>query len=375
MNIETRHGYVGLALALVNRPAKAQKILTTFASRCGAKRLQPTRLAEILARPLNLDIDWALAEAHLEWESNHCDNHLLLPHDCDFPLLLQHVNDCPPVLFLRGSRAALGKPQVAIVGSRKATHHGLANAHDLATFLAQAGFVVTSGMALGIDAECHQAALRAGGETVAVLGCGINVDYPRRHRGLREDIAVQGAIVSEFPLNTSPKPFHFPRRNRIISGLSIGVIVVEATRKSGSLTTALHAAEQGREVYAVPGSIRHSSSAGCNQLIGEGAHIVFESEGLLESLRQAAKLHFPDHQIQSSALSRAASETGSERYSEKNVKANERRVLSLMGPEPIGFDQLVTLSGLTSSELSSILSSLEIAGIIHALAGNTYSLA
>ena len=374
MNIEARHGYVGLALALVNRPAKARKILTTFANRCG-ERLQPIRLAEILARPLNLDIDWALAEAHLEWESNHSDNHLLLPHDCDFPLLLQHVDDCPSVLFLRGSRAALGKPQVAIVGSRKATHHGLANAHDLATFLAQAGFVVTSGMALGIDAECHQAALQAGGETVAVLGCGVNVDYPRRHRSLREDIAAQGAIVSEFPLNTSPKPFHFPRRNRIISGLSIGVIVVEATRKSGSLTTALHAAEQGREVYAVPGSIRHSSSAGCNQLIAEGAHIVFESEGLLESLRQAAKLHFPDFQIQPYALSRAASETGSERYPAKNIKSSERRLLSLMGPEPIGFDQLVTLSGLTSSELSSILSSLEIAGIIHALAGNTYSLA
>ena len=375
MNIDTRYGYLGLALALVHRPASAIEVFSHYLDTCRLTNKSPQRQAEALAKRANADIDWHETESHLGWEQSSADNHIVLPHDPDFPNLLRNINDCPSILFIKGRRTSLVKPQVAVIGSRKATHHGLANARDLSALLSKAGFVVTSGLAIGIDAACHQAALAAGAETIAVLGCGMNVDYPRRHRSLRENIAEHGAIVSEFPLNATPKPFHFPRRNRIISGLSIAVIVVEATRKSGSLTTAMHAAAQGRDVYAVPGSIRHPSSSGCNQLIGDGAQIVFESAALVESLNQSASLYYPSFKPAAAGFANSRSEASVGDKNGRTMKAIERRILSLMGAEPIGFDQLVTLSGLTSSELSSILSSLELDGFIHALAGNAYSLA
>lgn len=202
-----------------------------------------------------------------------------------YPALLGEIADAPPLLFVEGDPAALERPQLAMVGSRRASATGLDHARSFARTLAGAGFVVTSGLALGIDGAAHQGALE-GGQTVAVLGTGLSQVYPRRHLALAAAILEQGgALVSELPLACPPQPANFPRRNRIISGLALGVLVVEASPSSGSLITARLALEQGREVFAIPGSIHHPGARGCHQLIREGAALVEEVGDILQALR------------------------------------------------------------------------------------------
>ena len=197
--------------------------------------------------------------------------HLLMWDQPEYPALLAQIDDAPPLLFVAGDPGILEKPQLAMVGSRS---------------LASAGFVITSGLALGIDGAAHQAALDVGGHTIGVLGTGLENLYPQRHRRLAAAMIAQGsAVVSEFPLDAAPQAGNFPRRNRIISGLSLGVLVVEASMASGSLITAKLAAEQGREVYAIPGSIHHPGAKGCHQLIRDGAMLVETIEHILEGLR------------------------------------------------------------------------------------------
>ncbi len=206
--------------------------------------------------------------------------------DPHYPALLAELPDAPPLLFVAGDPSILEQPQLAIVGSRRASKPGLDTAQAFARSLAQGGFVITSGLALGIDGAAHQGALDAGGKTIAVLGTGLQHLYPHRHRRLAAAIREQaGALVSEFPLDCPPQASNFPRRNRIISGLSLGVLVVEASPSSGSLITARLAAEQGREVYAIPGSIHHPGARGCHQLIRDGAILVESVEHILEALR------------------------------------------------------------------------------------------
>lgn len=214
------------------------------------------------------------------------DCHLITWDDPRYPALLAELPDAPPLLFLQGDPGLLETPQLAIVGSRRASAAGLDNAHAFARALAGGGFTITSGLALGIDGAAHQGALDAGGKTIAVLGTGLQRLYPRRHARLARDLlAGGGALVSELPLDCPPQAANFPRRNRIISGLSLGVLVVEASPSSGSLITARLAAEQGREVYALPGSIHHPGARGCHQLIREGAVLVETTEHILEALR------------------------------------------------------------------------------------------
>lgn len=203
-----------------------------------------------------------------------------------YPALLAELADAPPLLFVAGDPTLLERPQLAMVGSRRASRPGLDTAHSFARSLARGGFVVTSGLALGIDGAAHQGALDADGHTVAVLGTGLQCLYPARHKRLAWDIVERGgALVSELPLDSPPQAANFPRRNRIISGLSLGVLVVEASPSSGSLITARLAAEQGREVYAIPGSIHHPGAKGCHQLIRDGATLVESIEHILEALR------------------------------------------------------------------------------------------
>lgn len=203
-----------------------------------------------------------------------------------YPALLAEIPDAPPLLFVAGETTLLERPQLAMVGSRRASRPGLDTAHSFARSLARGGFVVTSGLALGIDGAAHQGALDADGHTVAVLGTGLQCLYPARHKRLAQDIIERGgALVSELPLDSPPQASNFPRRNRIISGLSLGVLVVEASPSSGSLITARLAAEQGREVYAIPGSIHHPGAKGCHQLIRDGATLVESIEHILEALR------------------------------------------------------------------------------------------
>ncbi|WP_287029251.1 MULTISPECIES: DNA-processing protein DprA [Pseudomonas] len=225
------------------------------------------------------------AAAALAWleQPNH---HLLMWDDPRYPALLAELPDAPPLLFVAGDVNLLERPQLAIVGSRRASRPGLDTAQSFARSLARGGFVITSGLALGIDGAAHLGALEAGGATVAVLGTGLQCIYPQRHKALAERIAREGgALVSELPLDSPPQASNFPRRNRIISGLSVGVLVVEASPSSGSLITARLAAEQGREVYAIPGSIHHPGARGCHQLIRDGALLVESVEHILEALR------------------------------------------------------------------------------------------
>jgi DNA processing protein len=214
------------------------------------------------------------------------EHHLLMWDQPDYPALLAQIPDPPPLLFVAGDPLILEKPQLAMVGSRRASRPGMDTAAAFSRSLAAAGFVITSGLALGIDAAAHQAALDVGGLTVGVLGTGLENFYPQRNRRLCEAMIASGsAVLSEFPLDAGPTASNFPRRNRIISGLSLGVLVVEASVASGSLITARLAAEQGREVYAIPGSIHHPGARGCHQLIRDGAVLVETIEHILEALR------------------------------------------------------------------------------------------
>lgn len=258
------------ASAALSAPASAWRSLGLPA--CCA---EPRRSAEIRER----------AAATMAWLEQP-DHHLLAWDDPRYPALLGELPDAPPLLFVEGDPAILERPQLAMVGSRRASAPGLDTARSFARSLAGAGFVITSGLALGIDGAAHQGALDGDGLTVAVLGTGLRCLYPHRHKALAQRIvACGGALVSELPLDCPPQASNFPRRNRIISGLSLGVLVVEASPSSGSLITAKLAAEQGREVYAIPGSIHHPGARGCHQLIREGATLVETIEHILEALR------------------------------------------------------------------------------------------
>src|SRR5476649_2914059 len=271
-------------------PARFKKLLEAFGSASKAISAPasawrslglPVACAEARRSP---EIRDGASEA-LAWLEQPAQ-HLLMWDQPEYPALLAQIDDAPPLLFVAGDPKILEKPQLAMVGSRRASRPGMDTAAAFSRSLASAGFVITSGLALGIDGAAHQAALEVGGQTIGVLGTGLEKFYPQRHRQLAATMIAQGsAVVSEFPLDASPQAGNFPRRNRIISGLSLGVLVVEASMASGSLITARLAAEQGREVYAIPGSIHHPGAKGCHQLIRDGAMLVETVEHILEGLR------------------------------------------------------------------------------------------
>ncbi len=260
----------GCASAALSAPASAWRALGL-----------PTACAEARRDPLVRDG----ASAALAW-IEHEDQHLLMWDDPGYPALLAEIADPPPLLFIAGNPSILERPQLGMVGSRRASKPGMDTAAAFARSLAGAGFVITSGLALGIDGAAHQGALDVGGATIGVLGTGLEKLYPQRHRQLAAQMIAQGsAVISEFPLDAGPQTSNFPRRNRIISGLSLGVLVVEASVSSGSLITARLAAEHGREVYAIPGSIHHPGARGCHQLIRDGAVLVETVDHILEALQ------------------------------------------------------------------------------------------
>ena len=244
----------------------------------------------------------AYIEQCFEWQSTAATHHIITLQDSTYPPLLKQVASPPAVLFVKGDLAQLSYPQIAMVGSRHASVDGLNSAKRFAAALAEQGLVVTSGLALGVDGYAHDSALKANGTTVAVLGCGLNTVYPSRHKALARRIEQQGALVSEFHPAILPKAGNFPRRNRIISGLSLGVLVIEATEKSGSLITARYAAEQGRDVFALPGSIHSPQARGCNQLIQQGACLVQSMEDItneIDSLLRWSNTHIPKQENES----------------------------------------------------------------------------
>ncbi len=274
--------------------------------------------------------------------------HVVMWDQTDYPALLAELSDAPPLLFVAGDRGLLERPQLAMVGSRRASRPGLDTAQAFARSLAGGGFVITSGLALGIDGAAHQGALDTGGATVAVLGTGLQCIYPHRHVGLAERIIAEGgALVSELPLDCPPHASNFPRRNRIISGLSLGVLVVEASPSSGSLITARLAAEQGREVYAIPGSIHHPGARGCHQLIREGATLVESVEDILQALR-GWQQQVPN------------AETG---------PANDHPLLRQLHASPLSSEELAQACGLALSETLVALTELELQGLAVCEAG------
>ena len=312
----------------------------------------PARTMAYLKNPA-----WDRVDKDLEWAGKPgC--HIISLADSRYPLLLKEIPDPPPLLFVRGSINVLSFPQLAIVGSRNPSAGGRQIAEDYARQLAQTGLTITSGMALGIDAASHGGALQEG-ITVAVAGTGPDRIYPARHRELAHRIVEQGAIVSEFPLGTPPLASNFPRRNRIISGLSLGTLVVEAAVKSGSLITARLASEQGREVFAIPGSIHNPLSRGCHVLIRQGAKLVENTTDILEELGPLASL----------VLGAIPEELKAGDRDNTDAPDVQDPVIEQMGFEPISIDVLVERCGLTPEKVSSMLLSLELQGRVTSTGG------
>jgi DNA processing protein len=282
--------------------------------------------------------------------------------------LLREIADPPPLLFCRGETAHLSWPQVAMVGSRRPSRNGTDTAREFAGELARQGLAVTSGLALGIDAAAHQAAVEANGITIAVLGSGLCELYPAAHLGLAESIvAADGVLVSEFLPGTPPRQYHFPRRNRLISGLSLGVLVVEAAVQSGTLITARQALEQNREVWAIPGSIHNPQVKGCHALIRDGARLVDEPAQVLEDL--APRLG------QAMAGSGYAAPVPASPLPDWPLDERAAQVLAVLGWRIQSFDALVEQSGYDAATVAGLLTELELAGRISTVAGGYEQLA
>lgn len=297
--------------------------------------------------------DDAGVRADRDWLDADARHHLLARDDPRYPEVLRTITQPPLALFVAGDAALLAQPQVAVVGARAATPQGLENAHAFAAALSQRGLVITSGLAAGVDGAAHQGALAAAGATIAVCGTGLDRVYPARHQALaREILARGGALVSEFPLGTPSVPANFPRRNRIISGLALGVLVVEASRDSGSLITARRALEQGREVFAIPGSIHNPLAKGCHQLIREGAKLTETADDILLELapRLGAWLKASTPPVVASGMPLA------------DPPPDEARLLALLADVPCAVDALIERSGLDAATVSAALLHLELAG-------------
>jgi len=311
-----------------------------------------------------------LCEQTRRWLAGDVRRQLLTLGDPDYPAELLQIEDPPLLLHLEGDPAALRHPlRLAMVGSRNPTAQGADHARQFARALAEAGACIVSGLALGIDGAAHEGALEAGGCTVAVVGTGLDQVYPKKHQALAQRIAAQGALISEYLLGTPPLAANFPKRNRIISGLSQGVLVVEAALQSGSLITARQAAEQGREVFAIPGSIHSPQSRGCHALIRQGAKLVESAMDILEELRDQLP-------------SAATAETGQE--PEPNGMAEQQgtvqgkdplpddALLRVLGFEPCGLDALQARCGLDLPTLQARLLELEFDGWVARLPGGVY---
>ena len=318
--------------------------------------------------------------ADLAWltEPGH---RLLCYTEADFPPQLENIPLPPAALFVVGDASLLLYPQVAIVGARNASAAGLAHARAFARALIEAGFAITSGMADGIDGAAHGAALDAGGMTLAVMGTGPDRVYPRKHHALAQRIAAQGALISEFPPGTAARADHFPRRNRIIAGLALGTLVVEAGLQSGSLITARLAGEQGREVFALPGSIHNPLARGCHRLIRDGVRLVETATEIIETLVPAARMLGGELAARLSVktdgrVTQLASAGDKNRPSGEHSAWREdpeyHRLWSVLGHESATLDELVSRTGSSAATLSAMLLMLELEAKVENLAGNRY---
>jgi len=346
--------------ALIGRHGSAARAL--HAAQRGEASLDLSSCRDWLRSP-----DRARIDEDLAWLAAD-DHHLLTCDNADFPPLLRETPGSPPALFVVGDASALWRPQVAIVGSRSASQTGLGNARSFARALSTAGFTITSGLAEGIDGAAHAAALDAGGITLAVLGTGPDLVYPTRHRELADRIAKTGALISEFPPATPGRPENFPRRNRIIAALALGTLVVEAGLRSGSLITARYASDQGRDVFAIPGSIHNPLARGCHRLIRQGATLVETAEEIIAGLAPLAQRLGAHLRERLDALDDA--NDGALSAPERD--ADYARLLAALGHEALGVDRLAERTGLPVPALSSMLLVLELEGEVAVERGGAY---
>jgi DNA processing protein len=336
----------------------ARRLLKEFGSPDAVFAVSVSSLKSIVKADVAAEIrkgivDDAIAPAMAWLEDGN--NHIVTLADSDYPQALLNIPDPPLLLYVKGRLDLLNRPALAIVGSRSATPQGLNNAEAFAKSLSDAGLCIISGLAHGIDAAAHSGALRGQGRSIAVVGTGLDKVYPAANRDLAHTLAQQGALVSEFPLATPPLAANFPRRNRLISGMSLGCLVVEASLQSGSLITARLALEQGRDVFAIPGSIHAPQSKGCHALLKQGAKLVEAAQDILEELggmlvspAQPSNSEDPDSEGQYSAL------------------------LEHLGFDPVDVDTLSVRCGLTIAELSAMLLTLELNGRLCVLPGGLY---
>ncbi len=339
------------------------------------------------------------AKPDLEWLNASDNHHIVTLHCPEYPQRLKQIDDAPALLYVHGNLSILKDPQLGIVGSRNPTQSGHNNAYEFAKHLATTGLCITSGLALGVDGAAHQGAIDGEGPTIAVIATGVDRVYPAKHRELAHKIVENGAIVSEFPIGTHPDSRHFPRRNRIISALSYGVLVVEAALKSGSLITARLAMEQNREVFAIPGSIHNPLAKGCHQLIRQGAKLVETAEDILEEM--SALIDLNDHSSSSHQSSNSnfisqkpsvesetsRTVTNDDHYSKTksdeiassdtqidgSLDQEQKTLLNAMGFDPISIDQLVLSTDFDAATIAAMLLMLELQNYVSGNGGGTYT--
>jgi DNA processing protein len=342
------------ALDLLGTPEALVHASAAGYDRAGIPAVARTFLSTAAALPRAAERRWLDSTRH----------HLLPFTDPRYPKLLRALPDCPVALYVSGNIDALADPQLAIVGSRNPTAQGRDTAFDFAEYFAERGLGVTSGLAEGIDTSAHRGALRAQGITLGVLGTGIDLIYPRSNQDLSEEIERQGVLLSEFPLGTPPRRGNFPRRNRIIAGLCLGTLVVEASRRSGSLITARLANTFGRDVFAIPGSIHNPLSRGCHELIKSGAKLVETADDILSELNFSA---FFSNDF------RAPPGTPVQVPHASGMDKDQKILLDALGFDPVDVDALVVRTGFKPEAVSSMMLILELEGHVQAATGGRYS--
>ena len=348
---------------LINRFGSPEAIRKANLSELVATGDLSSSLASALHQPLSAS---TIQHIQRELEAVEAGKFSILTlTDPAYPTRLQTITDPPPILYYTGQLLESDQQALAIVGARKGSHAGRAFTRQLSGDLAALGFTIVSGLARGVDADAHEGALAAKGRTVAVLGCGIDQIYPPEHLKLRQRIEEQGAVLSEFSMGTSPQSFHFPQRNRVISGLSIGVIVTEATLKSGSLITARMALEQNREVFAVPGNVTHPLSHGPHRLIQQGAKLVEKPWDIVEEILPMLEPTFRQHLETQHTIGETPTPSIA-------LGPEEQEMFNRISLEPVMLDALIAQGSYSSSEVLSILLSLEMKGLIKQVPGPQY---
>lgn len=370
---EELHDWIQLLHAPGIGPQRYSRLLESIGTpkqilAASSSQLTETGLSTKLASAI-LDTPETLANSDIDWLTADSNHFVITVDDKEYPDLLKQIDSPPPVLFIKGNISLLQDPQLAIVGSRNPTQGGRDNAYEFAHYLAGKGLCITSGLALGIDGFSHKGALDANAPTIAVTATGLDRVYPAKHKDLAHVISRQGVIVSEHTIGTPVRAQNFPRRNRLISGLSVGTLVIEAAVKSGSLITARYASEQGREVFAIPGSIHNPLARGCHQLIRQGAKLVETAEHILEEISPALKQYLetkdPNEESQITPVISKNDDTN-------KPDEDQWLILEMMGFDPLPIDKLVVQTGLTINKVSSILLLLELQGHIEACGGGLY---